>query len=77
MGGRVWGGGILQPDATQICLLGPIPAKARKLGLLSIYKFSRLPGSIVLVVSLHSKGSDYFVYIPEIYPVGRFVFVLV
>ncbi len=34
------GGDIQQPDATQIFLFSPIPAKARKLGLLSIYKFS-------------------------------------
>ncbi len=33
-------GGNLQTDATQLFLFGPIPAKAKKLGLLSIYKFS-------------------------------------
>jgi hypothetical protein len=30
----------LQTDATQLFLFGPIPAKEKKLGLLSIYKFS-------------------------------------
>jgi hypothetical protein len=30
----------LQTDAAQLLILGPIPAKAKKLGLLSIYKFS-------------------------------------
>jgi hypothetical protein len=34
------GGGNLQTDATQLLLFVPIPAKAKKLGLLSIYKFS-------------------------------------
>jgi hypothetical protein len=34
------GGGNLQTDATQLFLFVPIPAKAKKLGLLSIYKFS-------------------------------------
>jgi hypothetical protein len=47
MGGQVggsstWeeGGGNLQTDAEQLFLFVPIPAKAKKLGLLSIYKFS-------------------------------------
>jgi hypothetical protein len=34
------GGGNLQMDAEQLFLFVPIPAKAKKLGLLSIYKFS-------------------------------------
>ena len=34
------GGGNLQTDAAQLFLFVPIPAKAKKLGLLSIYKFS-------------------------------------
>jgi hypothetical protein len=33
-------GGYLPTDAAQILLFDPIPAKAKKLGLLSIYKFS-------------------------------------
>jgi hypothetical protein len=33
-------GGNLQADAAQLFLIDPIPAKAKKLGLLSIYKFS-------------------------------------
>ncbi len=33
-------GGNLQTDAAQLFLFDPIPAKAKKLGLLSIYKFS-------------------------------------
>jgi hypothetical protein len=33
-------GGYLPMDAAQIFLFVPIPAKAKKLGLLSIYKFS-------------------------------------
>jgi hypothetical protein len=33
-------GGNLQTDAAQLFLFGPTPAKAKKLGLLSIYKFS-------------------------------------
>jgi hypothetical protein len=42
MGGQVGGGegGTLQTDAAQLYLFVPIPAKAKKLGLLSIYKFS-------------------------------------
>ena len=47
MGGQVGGsspweeeGGNLQTDAEQLFLFVPIPAKAKKLGLLSIYKFS-------------------------------------
>jgi hypothetical protein len=51
MGGQVggsspWeeGGGNLQTDAEQFFLFVPIPAKAKKLGLLSIYKFSLLKG---------------------------------
>jgi hypothetical protein len=41
-GALLWGegGGNLQTDATQLFLFVPIPAKAKKLGLLSIYKFS-------------------------------------
>ena len=41
-GGSPWeeGGGSLQTDAEQLFLFVPIPAKAKKLGLLSIYKFS-------------------------------------
>ncbi len=35
-------GGNLQTDAAQLFLFDPIPAKAKKLGLLSIYKFSLL-----------------------------------
>jgi hypothetical protein len=35
-------GGNLQTDAAQLFLFNPIPAKAKKLGLLSIYKFSLL-----------------------------------
>jgi hypothetical protein len=45
MGGQVWGpGGVgnLQTDAAQLFLFVPIPTKAKKLGLLSIYKFSLL-----------------------------------
>ncbi len=34
------GGGNLQTDAAQLFLFVPIPAKAKKLGILSIYKFS-------------------------------------
>jgi len=34
------GGGNLQTDAAQLYLFVPIPAKEKKLGLLSIYKFS-------------------------------------
>jgi hypothetical protein len=34
------GGGNLQTDAAQLFLFVPIPAKAKKLGLLSIYTFS-------------------------------------
>jgi hypothetical protein len=37
-------GGNLQTDAAKLFLFGPIPAKAKKLGLLSIYKFSLLCG---------------------------------
>jgi hypothetical protein len=37
MGGK---GGNLPMDAAQLFLFDPIPAKAKKLGLLSIYKFS-------------------------------------
>ena len=37
------GGGNLQTDAEQLFLFVPIPAKAKKLGLLSIYKFSLPP----------------------------------
>jgi hypothetical protein len=33
-------GGNLQTDAAQLFLFDPIPAKVKKLGLLSIYKFS-------------------------------------
>ncbi len=33
-------GGNLQRDAAQLLIFGPIPAKAKMLGLLSIYKFS-------------------------------------
>ncbi len=33
-------GGNLQTDAAKLFLFGPIPAKVKKLGLLSIYKFS-------------------------------------
>ncbi len=41
-GSSPWGGGggNLQSDAAQLFLFVPIPAKAKKLGLLSIYKFS-------------------------------------
>jgi hypothetical protein len=41
-GSSPWGegGGNLQTDAAQLFLFVPIPAKAEKLGLLSIYKFS-------------------------------------
>ncbi len=42
-GGQVGGGGgvgNLQTDAAKLFLSVPIPAKAKKLGLLSIYKFS-------------------------------------
>ncbi len=38
-------GGTLQTDAAQLNLFVPIPAKAKKLGLLSIYIFSL--GSII------------------------------
>jgi hypothetical protein len=37
------GGGNLQTDAAQLFLFVPIPATAKKLGLLSIYKFSLPP----------------------------------
>ncbi len=37
-------GGTLQTDATQFYLFVPIPATAKKLGLLSIYKFSLSKG---------------------------------
>ncbi len=43
--------GNLQTDAKQLFLFVPIPAKAKKLGLLSIYKFSMvltLPDVIVI-----------------------------
>jgi hypothetical protein len=40
MGGQVWWQGNLQTDATQLFLFVSIPAKAKKLGLLKIYKFS-------------------------------------
>ncbi len=41
MGGQVGGEeGNLHTDAAQLFLSDPIPAKAKKLGLLSIYKFS-------------------------------------
>ncbi len=36
----MWEGGTLQTDAAQLYLFVPIPAKAKKLGLLSIYIFS-------------------------------------
>jgi hypothetical protein len=41
-GSSPWGegGGNLQTDAAQLFLFVPIPAKAKMLGLLSIYKFS-------------------------------------
>jgi hypothetical protein len=42
-GGR---GGKLQTDAAELFLFVPIPAKAKKLGLLSIFKFS-LKGTII------------------------------
>jgi hypothetical protein len=41
MGEQV-GGGNLQTDAAQLFLFVPIPAKVKKVGLLSIYKFSLL-----------------------------------
>jgi hypothetical protein len=57
MGGQVggsspWeeGGGNLQTDAEQLFLFVPIPAKAKKLGLLSIYKFSLVSLNIKFVV---------------------------
>jgi hypothetical protein len=42
MGGTGWGGGggDLQTLAAHLFLLDPIPARARRLGLLSVYKFS-------------------------------------
>jgi hypothetical protein len=42
--GTGWGGGggNLQTDAPQLFLFVPIPAKVKKLGLLTIYKFSLL-----------------------------------
>jgi hypothetical protein len=40
MGGQVGEGGTLQTDAAHLYLFVPIPAKAKKLGLLSIYIFS-------------------------------------
>jgi hypothetical protein len=40
MGGQVGEGGTLLMDAAQLYLFVPIPAKAKKLGLLSIYLFS-------------------------------------
>jgi hypothetical protein len=49
MGGQVGGGGVggswggnLQTDAAKLFLFVPIPAKAKKIGLLSVYKFSLL-----------------------------------
>ena len=39
-GDRLGKGGNLQTNAAQLFLFVPIPAKAKKLGLLSIYKFS-------------------------------------
>jgi hypothetical protein len=41
------GGGNLQTDAEQFFLFVPIPAKVKKLGLLSIYKFSLEKGDNV------------------------------
>jgi hypothetical protein len=40
MGGQVGEGGTLLTDAAQFFLFVPIPAKAKKLGLISIYLFS-------------------------------------
>jgi hypothetical protein len=57
MGGQV--GGTLQMDAKQLYLFAPILAKAKKFGLLSIYKFSLLypirTKGPVLILSSGSK----------------------
>ncbi len=61
MGGQVGEGGTLQTDAAQLYLFVPIPAKAKKLGLLSIYIFSlmykhlgRNPGIICQPVPINT-----------------------
>ncbi len=72
MGGQVGrtllgggGGGNLQTDATQLFLFVPIPAKAKKLGLLSIYKFSlAIPHYDLSVGAKESKTTRRFSYIP-------------
>ncbi len=57
-------GGNLQTDATQLFLCDPIPAKAKMLGLLSIYKFSlhncqlKKQGSALIVYNCTLKGSQ-------------------
>jgi hypothetical protein len=62
MGGQVGGsspweeeGGNLQTDAEQLFLFVPIPAKAKKLGLLSIYKFSLEESNIKNINHAHSN----------------------
>jgi hypothetical protein len=60
MGGQVGEGGTLQTDAAQLYVFLPTPAKAKKLGLLSIYIFSL---SVVQVV-----GNYYYtVYFTPVY----------
>jgi hypothetical protein len=70
MGGQVggsspWeeGGGNLQTDAEQFFLFVPIPAKAKMLGLLSIYKFSLIQtvmsvGYTVLLLSARTRQEN-------------------
>ncbi len=53
-------GGILQTDAAQLFRFDPIPAKAKKLGLLSIYKFS-LPSPETIFVSIPLKQAGRWV----------------
>ncbi len=47
-------GGNLQTDAAQRFLFDPIPAKAKKLGLLSIYKFS-----LIITLETVSAGDHW------------------
>jgi hypothetical protein len=48
-------GGNLQTDAPKLFLFGPIPGKAKKLGLLSIYKFSLVYSTPVLTTLTEQK----------------------
>ena len=53
---RGGGGGNLQTDAAQLFLFVPIPAKAKKLGLLSIYKFSLIESLCAMSAGRGHKG---------------------